>query len=242
MSTLAKIVVTAIMSVLFVSCNFDIVFGEAIKGNGNVQTQERTLNKSFNSIKATEGLDVYITQGNTESVVVEADENLQDIILAEVRDNTLHLYTDANIKYSSAQKVLITFDDIKKITSTSGSDVFSTNTIKADRLELKSSSGSDMTLEVKAETIICSASSGSNLKVSGSTNKLVAESSSGSDIKAGELKASIVEARASSGADIRLSADKELTAKASSGGDITYYGDPEKINKTDGVSGSVRKN
>ena len=184
---------------------------------------------------------MYLTQGDSESIKVQADENLHDIIITEVKDGVLHIHTDENIAHSSAQKVMVTFDDIEKITSTSGSDVFSTNTIKADRLELKSTSGSDMELELDVKSLSCKATSGSDLRLTGTADKLSAESTSGSDIKAGKLKARVCDARATSGSDITLYSSEELTAKATSGGDITYYGNPDKVNKNDSVSGSIRK-
>ena len=63
----------------------------------------------------------------------------------------------------------------------------------------------------------------------------------GSDIKAGNLRTSNCTAHASSGADITVNTSGELYAKASSGGDIKYMGNPDKVTKKDGVSGSVRK-
>lgn len=241
MTTLVKIIVTFVMALLLFSCNFDVNFGPGVKGNGNVMTESRNLDASFHSIKATEGLDVYLTQGNSESIKVQADENLHDIILTEVKDGVLYIHTEENISHSSAQKVMVEFDDIEKITSTSGSDVYSTNTIKADKLELKSTSGSDMELEINANSVICKSTSGSDLILSGTTDRFSAESTSGSDIKASKLKAKVVDAKATSGSDITLYSSEELTAKATSGGDITYYGNPDKVNKSDSVSGNVRK-
>jgi len=229
------------MALLFFSCNFDLNIGPGVRGNGNVITETRNMEGSFHSIKATEGLDVYLTQGNSESVKVQADENLHDIIITEIKDGVLHLHTEENIANSSAQKVMVEFDDLRSITSTSGSDVYSTNTIKADQLKLKSTSGSDMELEIEANEITCKSTSGSSLRLSGTTDRLSAESTSGSDIRAKDLKAKICDARATSGSDITLYSSEELTAKASSGADITYYGNPDKVNKRDGVSGSIRK-
>ncbi|NND09981.1 MAG: DUF2807 domain-containing protein [Flavobacteriaceae bacterium] len=241
MTTLTKIIVSIVMALLLVSCNFDMNLGPGISGNGNVTTETRDLDASFIGIKASEGLDVYLTQGNSESIKVQADENLHEIILTEIRNGVLHIHTSENIRRSSAQKVMVQFDDIENITSTSGSDVYSTNTIKADRLELKSTSGSDMELDIDANSIICNSTSGSDMRLSGTTDRFTAESNSGSDIKAGNLKARICNASASSGSDITLYSSEELTARASSGGDITYYGNPSKVNKKDGVSGSIRK-
>ena len=136
---------------------------------------------------------------------------------------------------------MVSFKDVNAITSTSGSDVYSTNTINANHLKLKSTSGSDMKLDVNTSVLECESTSGSDLRLSGKTVKLIAEATSGSDIKASDLKAESSQVKATSGADITVNTSKELTAKASSGGDIKYYGNPEKVEKSDGVSGSIRK-
>ncbi|TWO32567.1 DUF2807 domain-containing protein [Seonamhaeicola sediminis] len=241
MTTLVKIIVAAILSLSLVSCNFDINFSTGIKGNGNVITEERDLSESFSTIKAEEGLNVYLTQGNEESITVEADENLHDIIVTEIEDGVLKIHTKQNIGKASAKKVHVSFKNISGIISTSGSDVYSTNTVAASELTLKTTSGSDMKLDVNTLYLNCKSTSGSDLKLSGKTKTLEAEANSGSDIKAGNLVAESSIVKASSGADITVNTSKELTAKASSGGDIRYYGDPETVIKSDNASGSVKK-
>lgn len=241
MTTLTKIIVATILSLTAMSCNFDMNFSTGVRGNGDVVTEERKLSESFSVIEANEGLDVYLTQGDIESITVEADENLHDIIITEIEDGVLKIHTSENIGRSSSKKVLVSFKDVTKIKSTSGSDVFSTNTITADYLELKSTSGSDMELDVDVTELDCKSTSGSDLRLSGTTKKLTAEATSGSDIKAANLIAESSHVKATSGADISVNTTKELTAKATSGADITYYGNPKTVNKSDGVSGSIRK-
>lgn len=241
MTTLAKFIVATLLSLTLFSCNFDMNFSTGVRGNGNVQTEERAINESFSAIKATEGLDVYLTQGNNESITIEADENLHELIITEVIDGVLKIHTSENIGRSTAKKIMVSFKDVNAITSTSGSDVYSTNTINANHLKLKSTSGSDMKLDVNTSVLECESTSGSDLRLSGKTVKLIAEATSGSDIKASDLKAESSQVKATSGADITVNTSKELTAKASSGGDIKYYGNPEKVEKSDGVSGSIRK-
>ncbi|MCF7569218.1 DUF2807 domain-containing protein [Sabulilitoribacter arenilitoris] len=244
MTTLTKIIVAtllAILSLTLFSCNFDINMNSGVRGNGNVQIEERNITESFSAIKATEGLDVYLTQANSESITVEADENLHELILTEVVDGVLKIHTSKNIGRASSKKIMLSFKDISAITSTSGSDVYSTNTINANHLKLKSTSGSDMKLEVSTSTLECKSTSGSDLKLSGKTGRLIAEATSGSDIKAANLVAESSQVKATSGADITVNTSKELTASASSGGDIKYYGNPEKVNKNKSSSGSVIK-
>jgi len=241
MTTISKFITALIMSLLLVSCQFNGDFGFGVRGNGNVETVERSIDDDFSEIRVSRGLDVYLTQGDNVNLLVEADENLHDIIITEVENGILKITTDENISFSKSKKVMLTFKDVSKIKATSGSDVFSTNTIVADNLELTTTSGSDMELDINVQVADCRSTSGSDLRVSGTTNKLYAEATSGSDIKAGNLKAKVSEARATSGADITLNTSEELYAKATSGADIKYYGNPERVTKKDGVSGSIRK-
>ncbi|WCO02607.1 head GIN domain-containing protein [Psychroserpens ponticola] len=239
MTTLTKIIVTTLLAVLLTSCNFD--FNMGVKGNGNVTSTDRAINENFNAIEVSRGLDVYLTQSDSENIRVQADENLQEIIVVKVENGVLNIYADENISSASSKKVMVNFKNIERISTSSGSDVISTSIITADELEIYTSSGSDVELEVDVERLICESSSGSDIKLSGTTNIFRADASSGSDIKAAKLKAQKTKAQANSGADITVNTSKELTASANSGGDIKYYGNPEKVEKNDGPSGSISK-
>ncbi|WP_299523170.1 head GIN domain-containing protein [Winogradskyella sp.] len=240
MSTLVRIVVTSILSILMLSCN--ISFGPGIDGDRNVVVQDRPISSDFESIKVSQGLDLYITQSNEVALTVEADENLHELIMTEVENGVLNIYTKENIRRAASRKIKLNISDIAAIKATSGSDVFSTNTIEVDELELNCTSGADIKLDVKTETLNCHSTSGSDIKLSGTTTMLIAEATSGSDIEASNLKAVTSKVKASSGADISVNTSKELTARATSGADIRYSGNPEKVDKSDSSSGSVRGN
>jgi hypothetical protein len=240
MSTLAKIVVSSLISLMFFSC-MDINFGTGVDGNGNVITRERSISEGFDAIKVSRGMDVYITQTGTVGLKVEADENLHDIIKTEVENGVLKIYAMENIRRSSKKAVYLSFDAVNLIEATSGSDLYSESTIKADELRLKTTSGSDMDLSLEANKVYCEATSGSDMQLSGTAIFLSADATSGSDIKAQKLQAQQCDAKASSGADIAVFASNQLYAEASSGGDIRYYGDPKTVKTSDNVSGSVSK-
>lgn len=241
MTTLTKFITALVLSLALTSCHFDFENNFGVRGNGNVQTTDRNISPNFDKIEVSRGLDVYLTQSDQARITVEADENLHEIIVTEVENNVLRVYADENINRAKSKKVVVNFTDVNSISASSGSDVYSTNTIRVDDLELSTSSGADMELDIDVNVADCSSSSGSDLRVSGTANKVYADASSGSDIKAGKLKANNCEARASSGADITVNASNELYAKATSGADIKYYGNPDKVSKKDGVSGSVRR-
>ena len=77
--------------------------------------------------------------------------------------------------------------------------------------------------------------------MSGKASVLNARASSGSDLNAKKLEVINCNAKASSGADITVNVKESLDAKASSGGDVKYYGNPVSVIKKDGSSGSIRK-
>lgn len=239
MSTLIKLIITGLVGSLMLSCNLS--FGPGIDGNRNVVVMERDISNEFESIAVSQGLDLFITQGNGVALSVEADENLHELIMTEVENKVLKIYTTENIRRAASRKIMLNINDVLSIKATSGSDVYSTNTIETDELELNTTSGSDMKLDVITNTLNCHATSGSDIKLSGSTKLLIAEATSGSDIKASGLKAETSKVKATSGSDISVNTSKELTARATSGADIRYSGNPSVINKSDSSSGSVRQ-
>ena len=119
MTTLSKIIVTTVLSMLMLSCNFSMNLGPGVSGNDNVVTKERMLDGDFNEIKVSNGLDVYLTQDTNESLSIQADENLHDIIMTSVENNVLSIYTTENINYAASRKVMVSFDNISKIKATS---------------------------------------------------------------------------------------------------------------------------
>ena len=223
------------------SCQFNANFGNGIDGNGHVITKERTLNGSYNAIKVSRGIEVDLTQSDTESLSVKADENLQEIITTTIENDVLIISTNENIGQATSKTVIVYFNDITSIKATSGSVVYSINPIHVSNLELDTTSGSDLKLVIDAESVSCHSTSGSDMDLRGKTNHFTAEATSGSSIDAESLITQNAKVKASSGADIRVNTSKELTAKISSGGNIRYTGNPEFVNIDDSASGSIKE-
>ena len=73
---------------------------------------------------------MYLTQGSKNKISVEADENLQEIIITEVKEAVLKIYVEKNIWRAKARKVYVTIETLEAISATSGSDVYTKETIK----------------------------------------------------------------------------------------------------------------
>ena len=70
MTTISKFITALIMSLLLVSCQFNGDFGFGVRGNGNVETVERSIDDNFSEIRVSRGLDVYLTQGDNVNLLV----------------------------------------------------------------------------------------------------------------------------------------------------------------------------
>ena len=237
MTTLAKITIAVLMALFLSSCAFDMSWGEGKRGNGIVEEERREITEDFTVITAAEGLDVYVSQDRDFEILVEADENVIDLIGTDIKNGRLKIHAIENIGRAT-KKVYVTLPEITSLRTSSGADLITREVITADKISLDASSGSDLRVQLSADEVNADTSSGASIRISGEANILYADASSGSDIKAGEFEVKTCEADASSGADIRVNVSERLVADASSGADIRYTG-KASVKKSKSVSGSV---
>jgi len=239
MKTITKLVAMLVVLFSTTSCFMDGFTG--IRGNQNVISESRTIDSKFNEIDIQQGIKLYLTQGNSNSLKVEADENIMELLVTEVKNNQLKIYFKKNVYKAKARNVYLTTNSISSIDASSGSSVISENTWQSTNLQIHASSGSSVKFHVNADEISCSSSSGSNIRLYGKTNNLSVKASSGSSIDADELNSVDTYAKASSGASINVNVSGKLTAKACSGGDVDYEGNPTTIDKDTSSGGSVNQ-
>ncbi len=194
---------------------------------------------SFTGVKASSGIDVYLTQGDAESVTVEADENLHEYIITEVKGDVLHVYTDVNIRDAEKKRVYVTMKNINSVATSSAGDIYGESPIKTDELKLSASSAGDIKLEVYAKEVKVSISSSGDITLKGETDELEADLSSAGDLNAYELKAREANISVSSAGDADIYASEKITAHASSAGDINYKGDPKYVDAHTSSAGGI---
>ncbi len=208
---------------------------------------QRTLSASFNAISVSDGIDLYITQGDTESVAVSAsDDKFLDRLKTEVADGTLKIYySDNSVVWNSNAKrklkAYVSFKNLGSLKASSGSDVKAKSVLTLDNLKMHFSSGSQFNGEVDIKTLEVSENSGAEINLTGKAENLKTDLNSGAIFKGYDLSVNYCEAKATSGAEVRITVNKELAAKANSGGSIKYKGEGvvKDINVNSG--GSVKR-
>jgi hypothetical protein len=212
-----------------------------VRGEGSVVTEERSASY-FSELVVSSGIDVYLKQGDKESITVEAEQNLHEYIKTEVKDNVLHVFTAPNINIRfGTRKVYVTMKDISSVKTSSAGDVTGMTPINTTNLKLSTNSAGDIKLEVNASDINVDISSAGNITLSGIANVLNADLSSAGDLEGYDLKVKEADISVSSAGGARVYVTEKLTARSSSAGDIYYAGNPEFVDAHSSSAGGVHK-
>lgn len=189
---------------------------------------------NFTAIQANSGIDVYLTQGNSNSLKLEVKGYEEKEVITEIRDGTLILKIDRNGPFGNwgagrSAKAYISFKTLEKLRAGGGSDIYSQNQWNVKSLTMDLGGGSDAKVELKAEHLVLTAGGGADAYLKGSAGVFDAVASGGSDIKASGFRAGIVRVKASGGSDAHVYAEDEITAEASGGSDINYSGNAKEV-------------
>lgn len=207
------------------------LMAQQLKGNGNLQTQDRKVS-GFTGIDVSGGFSVEITQGSNEGVKLEADENLLDNIKTEVRNGVLHIYNDKSLSTNKGMKAYVTVKELNKIDISGGVKVVGNSTFKTNIMTLDMSGGSKVTLAIEAKQIKADMSGASKVELTGKTDELRMEMSGASNVDASELAAKDVRIGASGASKVKVHADKTLHIDASGASSVYYKGTPSITSET----------
>ena len=203
--------------------------------------------KGFHAIRVSDGIDLYLSQGDEAAAVSADEEKYRDRIKTEVKDGVLRIFYDRDMNtqliFTGRRnlRAYVSYKTLDELHASAGSDVVVDGTIKGQSLELKLSSGSDFKGNVDVDVLKVDQSSGSDISVGGRAGTIDIEASSGSDFNGYNLVTDVCRARCSSGSDITITVNKELDARASSGSDIHYKGSATTVSVNKSGGGSVTK-
>lgn len=210
-----------------------------VRGDGNVVKKERTASY-FDGVRVSSGIDVYLTQGDKESITVEADANLHEYIITEVKNGVLHVYADnVNIREAEMERVHVTIKDVKSLRTSSAGDIVGETPVKTGDIELGTSSAGDIKIELYAKNVQIDISSAGNIRLTGEAEILDADLSSAGDLAAYDFKVREAKVDVSSAGDAQINVTEKLVARASSAGDIRYTGSPKYVDAHASSAGGI---
>lgn len=235
-----SLLIMIFLSVTLGSCVFDD-WDQGVSGNGNVIEESRDIS-GFKGVLVSSGIDVYLSEGNDFKVMVEADENLMEVILTELKGSMLFVGTERyGIRRARSKKVFVTLPELEKLKISSAGDCVGQTPFNCKDLDLSISSAGDLSLEVNADRIFLDLNSSGDARIEGTANLLKVSLSSAGDLNAFDLKAKKVDVDVSSAGSASVFATDEISMNVSSAGKIYYMGDAEVIRSRTSSAGDIIK-
>jgi len=205
------------------------------------KTEVRTVG-TFTSISMGIHGDVYVSQGPTQKLTIEAEEGVLGLIETEVKNNELRIRFSQNwVKTKIPIRIWITNAEIEGLYLSGSGNIITETPIKTNEIELKlSGSGNINVKDLSCDEADAAISGSGNIDVAGSANELAIAISGSGNCNADKLQTSETDVKISGSGDCRVNATKELSVAVSGSGSVYYAGNP-KIDASVSGSGKIRE-
>ncbi|PKP54262.1 MAG: DUF2807 domain-containing protein [Bacteroidetes bacterium HGW-Bacteroidetes-1] len=223
---------------LTLSCSY--ADGFSIRGSGNKQVENRTVG-SFSAIDVSGGFEVILTQGSSESLQIEADDNLMNSIITEVKGGELRIYIRDHVSAKTKMKAYINFIHLDEIEISGAVKVFATNKLNFKNLELDASGASEIDLELELEVLEIDMSGATKITLNGTADKVYVDCSGASKMYLSGFKTAVQKFELSGASYAEVWVTEELIVEASGASEFKYKGEPKILRTDTSGASSIRK-
>lgn len=206
-----------------------------VEGSGNIVTKDVTV-QPFTELKASGVFSIYLEQGNTETVKIEADDNFQPLF--EVKNEgsklVIKMQDDVNIntkKGTKGIKVYITFRTLKNMDISTVGNVSADKKLTFEDFFLTNSSVGSVSLNLSARKVTIKNESVGTVMLSGNADEAVIKNNGVGSLKAYDFVVQKMEINNDGVGSAEVNAEKELKVKDSFLGKVTNKGNAKRINK-----------
>jgi hypothetical protein len=257
--------VVSAMALSILACQvggIDLANVDMVRGSGNVVEETREVSGITGVNLATSG-NLFIELGDTESLRIEAEDNLMEYHETEVLGGILRIRIREEVSLNRTQPVnyYLTVTGLDTIRISSSGDIeapdlqaerFSIDIsssgdldmgdLEADRLSVDINSSGDVRMgELQADRIEVDIDSSGNLEIAGgSVERQDISIGSSGNYTAPDLESVTAEVRSNSSGTVTIRVRDRLTANLNGSGDVRYYGNPTVDSMTNS-SGDVER-
>ena len=207
---------------------FSNVQAQRISGIGEKIVMNHSV-QAFDKLELSGVFNVTLKQGNINKVSIEAQKNIQELIVIEEKKGTLgiHFKKKTNLKRHKRINVEIIFTDLQEIESSMVGNLSSDGTLRLESLVFDNSAVGTTHLDINVTKFEADLSAVGNIYITGHADKADIESSIVGNLDASDFIVEYLDIDNSSVGSVRVHADKELSIDHSGIGSLHYYGDAQ---------------
>jgi hypothetical protein len=227
-------------NMVFMIGDNDFYVGPTERGSRNVVSETRKVS-GFDSIEVSYPAEVFVSQGSSESVTVEADDNLLPGLKTEVQSKTLKIFykvqDNKRVIPSKTVKITIVVKDLKDVNFESAGELNLTG-IETDDLNVSVSGAGNLELEkISARNLSVVLSGAGSMTASGTTDDLHVVISGFGSYDGQDMHSQSADVNLSGAGSATVWVDEKLDAQISGAGSVEYYGDASVRKNISGVGG-----
>ena len=212
--------------------------GETVRGSGTVVEESRDIG-DFSAVElATQGR-LYIEMGGSESLRIEADDNLMEYIETDIRAGNLVIENrrGTNLRPSQQINYYLTVDELDTIEISSSGDI-ETGDLESGSFSISISSSGNLSIEgLEATSLNVRISSSGDLEIlDGQVQQQDITISSSGKYNAEDLGSAEAEVNLTSSGSAIIQVSDRLSGRLTSSGDVRYIGNPD-VNVSTSSSG-----
>jgi hypothetical protein len=228
-----------VLGVMIIGCSLVLGSGP-YGGSGEMQSQERKVDE-FHSVVTGGSEDLYVTQGSTQQLKIEAEEEVLNNLTTEVRGGVLHIGYRHSFNVHGPVTIRVTMKEVKRLELTGSGSIKGQSRITTDEIELGISGSGNIDMELEANHINTGISGSGHVTLSGKTSSHKVKISGSGEVRALDLAADSYSISISGSGNGKINVSSKLDVRISGSGDVLYKGSPGEVNVSAGGSGSVRK-
>jgi hypothetical protein len=213
----------------------------SLTGSGNIVEEDRPVS-GFDHVVLNGMGDLIITQGTTESLTIEADDNILPVITTEVKSGVLVIGLKDGIRLVGTAKITYHLA-VKELNGLEISGLGQANiaSLRSTSLELgMSGSGKIQIDDLQADSLTANSSGLGAYILGGKVTTLTLNFSGAGFFDAKDLQTSTATLTINGTGTASVWVTDQLDVNISGGGFVRYYGDPE-VTKTISGIGRVEK-
>lgn len=230
MKRLLLLAILVSAALILSGCGFSIV-----NGSGRVITQTRNV-ANFSSFVLDGMGDVTITQGSTESLVIEAEDNVMPLLKSEVKNGVLTVLLDQKdwkdvVRPTKGIKITLGVKNLTGI-ELSGLGNVDMPALKTTSLTIKVSGTGNVKIgKLEATELVSTLSGLGNTDLSGTVTRETVEMSGAGQFSAGNLSCQTAKLTLTGAGSASVWVRDSLDVTIGGAGNVNYYGSP-KVTKS----------
>ncbi len=219
-------IAAAIMTMALASCHDE--FFPGVTGQGEVVSETVSLN-DFDGFVSAISADIYLTQGDKQEVVVEAQQNIVDEIdFDHIEGGIWTIHYRHNVGYAKPVKVYITLPTLTEAGITGSGEIRGMTAFNGlDKLKLFIAGSGSIDLDTESAEMDASITGSGDMKLAGTTGNLKLVITGSGSFHSKDLVTPEAVMTVSGSGSARVTVEEFLKVTVTGSGNVYYTGNPD---------------